>query len=250
VLVTSGDDRGYAVSCATTIDREKGFTAAAAELPSHLFYGEGEAEVEQEVSIIDVWVDFEKIDFGPRIVSAEEEVLNRIEESIKTSDRIGSLLRIFDMTSRFIRRQRLERLLNAARKRRMDVERVRDLFYRFGDKVILDATILDTEILAIIQTALRAGKDFQAAGGETVKVRTLTPKDGSAPMWFAVAHPVDQKILQLILNSLKEFKIETFTQLGTNAFRLVLIRVAPPDEVSMAAVVRRARDRMRQIQVL
>ena len=249
VLVTSDEDRGYAVSCAAAIDREKGVTAAAAELPSHLTHGEGEAEVVQEVSIIDVWVDFEKIDFGPRIVSAEEEVLNRIEESIKTADRIGSLLRIFDMGSRFLRRQRLEHLLNAARKRRMNLELVRDLFYRIGDKVILDARIPDAEILAIIQTGLRAGKDFVTAEGKAIKVRAITPKDRSAPIWFAIAHSVDKNILQVIIDSLEEFTIESFTQLDTEEFQLVLMRVAPGDEKSMTSAVRRARERIRHITV-
>lgn len=225
ILVSSGKYRGFAIPIAAYLNQQPGFTCVAAETPSKVIYEEGGVPQKQEVIILDLWVDGREFFGGRRYVNVDD-ILHRIDALLKQVKDIGPNLRLFDITSRAIRRKRLDVVMEHIDER-YDRNLVRDVFARLGDKYVLDIVVQAEEIAAVITlgaSMLELVKD--ARDGWVCRLEEIG--FGGAPPypWLAIACPSSPELPQFFSGLRVEYRIKIYTIVESFGHMLLLVKLS------------------------
>ena len=171
VLVTSDADRGHALDVMETLNRLPGVSCAFPDIPSTMDAMRNGAPIQQEVAIGDVYLDMGTL-FPQGVIgeSFSDEILSKLEKAMADVPTLGGRIRVFDRGTRMVRKMRLDRLRAAISKEIpttgpvVEEEWVRKLFYRLGDKYVLDMTVPDEELIQQIYAASATWNDSTPGG--------------------------------------------------------------------------------------
>jgi hypothetical protein len=233
IMVTSGEDRGKTIHVVRELNRIKGVVASCPDNPSHCNYNiEKNVTVTQEISIIDTWIDFPKFFKRRKGPFDEEQVYTVLANQLKSVSAIGQRFRIFDATTRMLRQMRYERILNKLLPSTLeDPLLVKNLFYRMGDKYILETASTDEEFVDQIETGVQAMKAYNETGEKrnVVLTRDISRmRKGSRQYIFTallVVSHASPEFLDVCIRNLANYEILSFTQVDSDDTRLFLFRI-------------------------
>jgi hypothetical protein len=227
ILVTSEPFQDFAIPCATSINKRFGFTAMVSESPTQIRYKCDHVWRVQEISIIDVWINFEEYfqqHDGPVF---EEDLFVEIQEALKRVDYLGKHIRIFDETSRELRNGRWHQLIKKVEALDININLFKEIFYRLGNKYLMDNFVSDEEILEVIAFGAEALlKQIPRADSRPSVYYKLMTAEGRYYIWLAVPHRRNQNLLDRLINPLSFLKIRIFTQVPWEEQNLILLRFA------------------------
>ena len=217
VLVSSGEYSGYALAVASCLNHQPGFTSVAAETPSTVIY---EDDSEQEVVILDLWVDSREF-FGDRRDFNVEDIFDRIDALLMDVPQIGTMLRLFDNTSKVLRRRRFDMVMGCFEDKDYSREHVQQIFARLGDKYILNSAVQPEEVAAVISLGLEMLYNVpEASDGWVCRLQEIGYGGVPPYPWIGIACPVEKTLASRISKLQAEFGIKTYT---TVVFKQVMV---------------------------
>lgn len=226
IVVASGDDAGFGLEIVKALSREPGFSAAKPDMPSYVSYTKDGREVQQEIAIIDLWVD-KRLLFGPDQGRwNEEDIYSRIEALIRTIPGFGAKLRIFDRTSRALRQLRLKAVLKLAEEGGLDPKLVRPIFYSLGDRCLINPSLSDAAVLSQIALCCRAQSRFdQKEAASLVWDNLRLDEEDRESTFLAAAVPCQPQAVVSLLESLKGLEINFICRTDLDRLTLLLINL-------------------------
>jgi len=230
VIISSGEDRKKVKDCLRQLDRIKGLICALPDTPSIFRYREGEVEVQQQVDIIGIRVNFEEFFGRSKGPYEEEKIFSALEETLRKVEDIGSRLRIFDRTTRVLRQSRWERIKPMLERAKVDLTRGKEIFYRLGDKRLMDSNISDSVIFEEIEFGVKTWKDFERKKEKTLssQFKKIIPQLGGEEKGYtllALVALTKDNLLDRTLEALKDFEVDSFSRLDEGGDSLLLFRI-------------------------
>jgi hypothetical protein len=231
VMVTSGEDSLRIPEAIQELERVPELTCALPDPPSTCV-GEIDGKAyEQQISIIDVWVNFDQFLSLNKELSEEEEVLLRIEQALQRAEGIGSRLRFFDKTTRQLRLNRWERIKESAAPLGLELPLARAVFHRLGDRRLMDPATSDEQILAELALAQEAYAAFMVSDrtGPVVRVRqpggAALGRSGGVTL-VAAATPAHLRYSPVALSLPGDVRIGAYSRVDRAGVSLFLFRMA------------------------
>ena len=250
VIVSSGEFQGYGLPCAMEINRREGYLAAMADTPTIIKYQDGDRAINQEVSILDVWIDFERCFVETKGIHPEEDLFIQIEEAVKRTKGIGGYFRIFDRTSRILRTERLERIEESSEKENLSLPGVKDIFYRLGDKFILNINVSDKEIMTVVRTGLKSAEAFSESKEKpALEGEEVSTDQGDTFYWLAVTFPPRVDLLPSVFSSLDGINVLSFTQVSKDDYTLLLIKASLEKQRQWQPTLDKIRSNLENIEI-
>ncbi len=225
ILVSSGEFTGFAIPVAAHLNQQPGFTCVASETPSQVLYEDGDSPLNQEVIILDLWVDHREF-FGGRRDLNVDDILRRIDVLLKEVKDIGPNLRLFDITSRALRRKRLDTVMSHI-DARYDRNLVRDIFAHLGDKYVLNFIVPPEELAAVITLGasmlelVRDSKDGWVCRLEEIGFGGVPPYP-----WLAIGCPKTKELPGFFSGLRKKYRIKIYTLVESPPHMLMLVKLS------------------------
>ncbi|MEW6684682.1 MAG: hypothetical protein AB1393_00560 [Candidatus Edwardsbacteria bacterium] len=217
ILVTSGEDRGKGIACVREINKIKGFITACPDLPTQL----QTAGQEQEITILDLWIDKERLKPTLRV---DEEFLPKIEEALRKVEKVGPRFRIFDRTTRLLRQMRWEKIIPALEGFPSDL--AKEIFYHLGDKFLVSPEISEGEIIEIIKQAINVYEEFRKTNTTQVYIDNLEEQTFSF-VFTALAASEGKE--ELVFEVLQDYQVKTFCQVDWEDGIIFIFRLSQND---------------------
>jgi hypothetical protein len=226
IMVASGGDAGFGLDVVNALTSVPGFSAAMPDKPNLMTNIQNGQEYQQEISIIDIWVDRKKFFGIKRENWNDEEIYNRIEQAVKTVPGFGPKLRIFDRTSRVLRQMRLKAVSDLAEKLGIPGDQIKSLFYSIGDRCLLNPEVTNEAILGQVRLEYKAHNEV--ISGRPISMifeeMKLTENDPSFTA-LAVAVKYNQDRLKGIFEAVKKFETNSVCRTDFEDITLLLFNL-------------------------
>lgn len=226
IVVASEKEAGHGLELVRALSLVPGFSAAMPDQPSTVSSRRDGGEQLQEIAIVDLWIERRTL-FGADHQSwNDEEIYNKIEQSVRTIPGFGPKLRIFDRTSRMMRQMRLKAVMGISKAESIPADELKNLFYNLGDRCLLNPEISDSSVYAQIKLWHQAQK---AAGPERAlsfkcdTIRTHPEDPGFTAL--AVAFASDPDRLQRTLDAVKPYQVNSFCRTNIETLTLALFNL-------------------------
>ncbi len=226
IIVASGNDKGFGLEVVGALTSVPGFSAAMPDKPNIMTNIQNGKEQQQEISIIDIWIDRKTLFGIKRENWNDEEIYNRIEQAIKTIPGFGPKLRIFDRTSRALRQMRLKAVSELAEKLNIPGDQIKSLFYSIGDRCLLNPEVTNDAIFAQVKLEYKVHNDVLS--GRPISVifqeMKLTDNDPSFTA-LAVAFRYNQGRLKGIFEAVKKYQANSVCRTDFEDITLLLFNL-------------------------
>ncbi len=227
VLVTTQHERGYGFKILEEINKVTGLQACMPDPPTIVASSATEQAPVQELSIIDVWVDFEKFFGTPKGPYQDEKILTAIEEAIRQSQPFGAKIRIFDRTGRQLKQDRVERICSQLEQKGMDTEVGRQILLRLGDKQMISPTVEDSEIIRNVSAGIEAVLNLRKTGRPAIVIKKIE-KAGSHEKGYtvaALAYSSKENLMSKLIEKTIDYGLLSSSIVSGEDYTLLLIRL-------------------------
>lgn len=228
VLVTTEQEHGYGFKIVEEINKVAGLQACMPDPPTTVTSSSGDQIYQQELSIIDVWVDFERFFGTPKGPYQDEKILSAIEEAIRQSQPFGAKIRIFDRTGRQLKQERVERICAELSQGGLDANLGRQILLRLGDKQLISPTVEDAEIMRTVLAGINAISKWRKSGKPSILMeRFESPSlQGKGYTLVAIAYSPQKNLMPKILDKAMEYGLRSSSIVSGEDYKLVLIRLS------------------------
>lgn len=228
VLVATEQEKGYGFRILEEINKVPGFQACMPDPPTTVTSCTEDETSIQELSIIDVWVDFEKFFGTPKGPYQDEKILIAIEDAIRRSQPFGAKIRIFDRTGRQLKQDRVEKICSQLQEKGMDSEVGRQILTRFGDKQLISPTVEDAELMKSASAGINAITNWRKTCKPAIVIERVETAGvgGKGYTVLALAYSPQKNPMSRIIEKTTEYGLESSSIVSGENFTLVLIRLS------------------------
>lgn len=247
IIVASGSDKGFGLDVVAVLAAVPGFSAAMPDKANIMTSIQNGQEHQQEISIIDIWIERRTLFGIKREAWNDEEIYNRIEQAVKTIPGFGPKLRIFDRTSRALRQMRLKAVSELAEKLKLPGEQIRSLFYSIGDRCLLNPEVENEAILNQIRMEYQAHNEVASGSPISLVSEEIRLFEKDPPFTaLAVAFKYSQDRLKGIFESVKKYQTNSVCRTDFEEITLLLFNLtsgtsplSPKDMESLKAEIKK-----------